>query len=208
MAKKKSKKNWIKGHLKDPYVKLANKEKLKSRASFKLKQINEKYKVIKSGDAVIDLGAAPGGWSQIAKGILKDTGLIIALDLLPVTGVPGIKFILGDIYADEVMAQVDDLLRESGRDKVELVMSDMAPNLSGIAASDAARANDLNMRALFYAEKYLAKKASFVVKLFQNEYFKDYSNEVKKLFSSCSIYKPDASRQKSSEIYLVAKNKK
>lgn len=208
MTKKSSKKKWIKGHLKDKYVKLATKEKLKSRASFKLRQINDRYKIIKEDDAVIDMGAAPGGWSQIASGIVKEKGLVISVDLLPVIGIPGVKVVLGDVFSEDILSKIEDILQESGIKKVDAIISDMAPNITGISSTDAARSFELNKRALFYAEKYLKKGGNLIVKLFRNEYFDEYLKEVKSMFSSCSIYKPEASRSKSSEIYLVAKTKK
>jgi len=208
MSKNKSKSNWIDSHLKDKYVKLANKENLKSRASFKLKQINEKYKVLKKGDSVIDLGAAPGGWTQIAKSIVGESGFILAIDLLPITGISGVSIILGDIFSDDVLQKNDELLKESGIEKVALVMSDMAPNLTGIQSTDSTRSYELNRRALFYAKKYVKKGGSFIVKLFRNEYYKDLFDEILKDFSVCNVYKPDASRSKSSEIYFIAVGKK
>jgi 23S rRNA (uridine2552-2'-O)-methyltransferase len=205
MTKKKSKKQWVKGHVQDKYVKLSKKENLKSRASYKLKQINEKYKVLKEGGAVIDLGAAPGGWSQVAKSIIKDDGLIIAIDLLDITGIKGIKFIRGDIFSDDVLKSTDDIIKSHGLTRVDLVMSDMAPNLTGIPSTDSARSYELTKRALFYAKRYLKRGGYFIVKLFRNEYYDEFLSEVKKSFPSCKIYKPDASRSKSSEIYLIAK---
>jgi 23S rRNA (uridine2552-2'-O)-methyltransferase len=193
MTKKKSSKKWIQNHLSDKYVKLAGRDKLKSRASYKLKQINERYR---------------GGWSQVAQSIVKDKGLVIAVDILPVTGISSVEVITGDIFTEEVLKRTDEILQERGFENAALVMSDMAPNLTGISSTDSARSYELNKRALYYAGKFLKKDGGFVVKIFQNEYFKEYLNEVKKMFSSCSVYKPDASRSKSSEIYIVAKKKR
>ncbi len=205
---KKTSRKWISNHLNDKYVKLANKENLKSRSSYKIKQINEKYKLIKPGAVVLDLGAAPGGWSQIVAGIIGEEGLLVAIDLLPITGIPRAKVLLGDIYSEEILAKVDELLRKHGDEQVSVVISDMAPNLSGIASTDAARVYELNRRALFYAIRYLKPSGGFVVKVFRNEHYDAFIKDVKAVFTSCAVYKPDASRSKSAEIYIVAKGKR
>lgn len=208
MSKKNSTKQWLSDHLKDKYVKLANKENLKSRASFKLKQINEKHRIIKPDSVVIDLGAAPGGWSQIAHGIVKEKGVVIAVDLLEIKGVPGVKLILGDAFSEEILSKVKEELLAFGAQSADIVMSDMAPNLTGIKSTDSARSYELVLRALYYAERFVKKGGSFVVKVFHNEYFNKYLDEVKQIFSDCFVQKPDASRSKSSEIYIVATKKK
>ncbi|MFC1855686.1 RlmE family RNA methyltransferase [Thermodesulfobacteriota bacterium] len=205
MAKKKSTKSWLKAHTSDKYVKLSKKEDLKSRAAFKLKQINEKYKLLKEGSSVIDLGAAPGGWSQIAERIVKDSGLVIAIDILDISITPKVNVIKGDILSDQVRERTEEILRDHNISKVNLVMSDMAPNLTGIASTDSARGYELNKMALTYAGQYLKKGGGFIAKLFRNDYFDDFVKETKKVFKTTAIYKPDASRQKSSEIYLIAK---
>lgn len=206
MTKKSSTKKWLTGHLNDKYVKLANKEGLKSRASYKLKQINERFKIMKAGDTVIDLGAAPGGWSQVAREVVKEKGVVISVDLLPINNISGIEVLLGDVFSDEMLIKINAVLQSRNIHKADVVMSDMAPNLTGITSTDSVRSYELNKRALFYAGNYLKRGGNFVVKLFHNEYFNEYVNEVKKLFCSYSIYKPEASRSKSSEIYLVATN--
>ncbi len=209
MAKKNSTKKWLKKHLSDKYVKLAAKDKLKSRAAYKLKQINDRYKIIKRGDVIIDLGAAPGGWSQIASETLRGAWLVICVDLLPVTGIPNVKSITSDVFGEETLTEIDALLHDNETPHADLLMSDMAPNLTGIASTDSARSYELVKRALFYAKRYLKTGSGvLIVKLFRNEHFKGLLKEVNAAFLSCQTYKPDASRSKSAEIYLIARKLK
>ena len=203
MAKKGSSRRWLAEHRKDPYVKQARAAGWRSRAVFKLEQIQRKYHLIRPGMMIVDLGAAPGGWSQYAAGLLNGRGRIVALDILPMDPIEGVEFIHGDFREMPVLEQLRIAL---GEQPVDLVLSDMAPNISGIEASDQARAVYLAELALDFCNQALKPGGSFLVKLFQGEGFEAYLKQLRSAFGSVQIRKPEASRDRSREQYLLARN--
>jgi 23S rRNA (uridine2552-2'-O)-methyltransferase len=195
-------KDWMKEHVADAYVKRAKAEGMRSRAAYKLDEIAERDRLLKPGLTVVDLGAAPGGWSQVAAERVGSRGRVIALDLLEMRGMAGVTFIQGDFYDDATVEQLEQAL---GGVKADLVLSDMAPNLSGIAVSDQARVLDLGELALDFAVKHLKPKGNFLVKSFQGSGFDGFLKTLRSRFESVAVRKPDASRSRSSEVYLVGK---
>jgi len=204
MAKSKNR-SWIKQHVKDPYVKQSQVDGYRSRASYKLLEIVEKDRLIRSGMTVVDLGSAPGGWSQVAARLVGHTGRVHALDLLPMDSIAGVDFIQGDFTEEDIF---DDLLKLIENRPVDLVISDMAPNLSGNKAVDQPAVMYLAELAVELAEKVLTINGVFIAKLFQGQGFDPFVLQVRKLFNGVSIIKPDASRSRSREVYLVAKGLK
>ena len=192
---------WLKEHFDDQYVKKAQKLGLRSRAVFKIDEILGKDKLLKPGMTVVDLGAAPGGWSQFAIDQVGDKGRVIACDILPMDSIAGVDFLQGDFREETVLGA---LLERVGPDKVDVVMSDMAPNMSGTQQVDQARAMYLVELALDMCNQVLSSNGSFVVKVFQGEGFDAYLNEIRRLFSVVKIRKPDSSRARSREVYIVA----
>lgn len=192
---------WLKEHFDDQYVKKAQKLGLRSRAVFKIDEIQGKDRLLKNGMTVVDLGAAPGGWSQFAVEQVGESGRVIACDILPMDPIVGVDFLQGDFREDAVLSA---LLGRVGPDKVDVVMSDMAPNMSGTQQVDQARAMYLVELALDMCNQVLRSDGSFVVKVFQGEGFDTYLNEIRKLFSAVKIRKPDSSRARSREVYIVA----
>ncbi|MCX9132064.1 23S rRNA (uridine(2552)-2'-O)-methyltransferase RlmE [Aeromonas veronii] len=192
---------WLKEHFDDQYVKKAQKMGLRSRAVFKIDEIQGKDRLLKHGMTVVDLGAAPGGWSQFAVEQVGDSGRVIACDILPMDPIAGVDFLQGDFREETVLGA---LLERVGPDKVDVVMSDMAPNMSGTQQVDQARAMYLVELALDMCSQVLRSDGSFVVKVFQGEGFDAYLNEIRKLFSAVKIRKPDSSRARSREVYIVA----
>ncbi|MGE0558912.1 MAG: RlmE family RNA methyltransferase [Burkholderiales bacterium] len=205
MAKNKSNKAWMHEHVTDPYVRRAQTEGMRSRAAYKLQQLAERDRLLKPGMTVVDLGAAPGGWSQVARRATGDAGRVIAVDLLEMTPVAGVSFIHGDFGDDAVLAQVEHLLDGHGAD---LVLSDMAPNISGVAAVDQARSVGLAELALDFAVKHLKPQGNFLVKVFQGSGFETLVAEIRRRFVQVLIRKPEASRSRSNEVYVVAKGLK
>lgn len=204
MNKKKrsvSSNRWLNEHFKDKYVNLAHKNKLRSRAWFKLEEIQKVDRLFKSGNIVVDLGAAPGGWSQYVVEKIGADGTVIACDILDMDPIAGVDFLQGDFREQEVL---DALLAKVGARKVNVVLSDMAPNFSGMPDVDIPRAMYLAELALDMSEKVLAKNGSFVVKVFQGEGFEEYLKNIRTLFSKVKVRKPDASRARSREVYIVA----
>jgi len=201
MAKSKDR-SWIKKHVNDPYVKKAQVDGYRSRASYKLLELVEKERLIRSGMTVVDLGSTPGGWSQVAARLVGHDGRVHALDILPMDAVAGVDFIQGD-FTDECV--FEELLVLIENRPVDLVISDMAPNLSGNKAVDQPAVIYLAELALELAEKVLTSNGVFVAKLFQGQGFDPFVLAVRKLFNVVSIIKPDASRSRSREVYLVAK---
>jgi 23S rRNA (uridine2552-2'-O)-methyltransferase len=187
----------------DPYVERAAREGWRSRAVFKLQQIQQKERVLSPGLVCVDLGASPGGWSQLAARIVGSRGAVIAVDLLPMTPIPGVEFVVGDFQDPGILTEVEARLR--GR-PVGLVMSDMAPNISGTKAVDQPRSMALAEDALAFAEAVLAPGGSLLVKLFQGEGFDDFVSHVRDKFRRVRLIKPKASRPASREIYLLARN--
>ena len=202
MARSKSSKRWLNEHFDDPYVKQAQKMGLRSRSAFKLLELNDKYGLIQPGHVVVDLGAAPGGWSQVAASRVGKDGTVIALDILPMDPLPGVQFIQGDFTSDEALRELTAALDGKA---VNLVLSDMAPNMSGVAVTDQARSMYLAELALEFARTHLQPGGGFLVKMFQGEGADAYVKQVRGLFSNLMVRKPDASRSRSREVYLLAR---
>lgn len=208
MAKNKLNKSWLHDHINDPYVKLAQKEGYRARAAYKLKEIDEEEKLIRPGQVIVDLGCAPGSWSQYARRKLAGKegggihGLIIGLDLLPMEPVADVQVIEGDFRDQAVLDQLEAVLE--GR-RVDLVLSDMAPNLSGIAATDAARVEDIIDLAIEFAQAHLKPSGCLLVKCFNGSGYSQIVEKFRQTFRAVSPKKPKASRDKSSEIFLLGR---
>lgn len=202
MKRSKSSSRWLQEHAKDPYVKRAHQEGWRSRAAFKLEEIQRAEKLIKPGMNVVDLGAAPGGWSQFAVRQLQGRGEIFALDILPMPGISGVTFIEGDFREPQILEKLLHAL--SGR-KVDLVLSDMAPNMSGIDSVDQPRAMDLAELALDFAGQVLKPGGDLLVKVFQGAGFQEFVAGARRQFETVRLRKPDASRARSAELYLLAR---
>jgi 23S rRNA (uridine2552-2'-O)-methyltransferase len=202
MARSKSSNRWLQEHVQDEYVKLAQVHGYRSRAVFKLKEIQEKDNIIKPGMNIVDLGAAPGGWSQFAKPLIGKKNKLIALDILSINPIDGVDFIQGDFRDEQVFSK---LLSTLDGAPVDLVMSDMAPNMSGNREIDQPSAMYLGELALDTAKAVLTKNGTFLVKVFQGEGFETFHSEVKQSFSTVTIRKPKASRPRSNEVYILAK---
>ena len=196
-----SSKRWMQEHVNDFYVKEANKKGLRSRAVFKLEEINNKDKLIRSGMTVVDLGAAPGSWSQWAVDTVGLNGKVIACDILAMDSIAGVDFLQGDFREESVL---DALLNRIGDKKVDVVLSDMAPNMSGNTAIDQPKSMYLVELALDMCRSVLVKDGSFIVKVFMGSDFDAFMTEVRKLFKTVKTRKPDSSRARSREVYLVA----
>ena len=203
MAKKGSSGRWLAEHHRDAYVKEARAQGYRSRAVFKLAQLQEKDRLIRPGMTIVDLGAAPGGWSQYVAEKLKGRGRIVALDILAMEPVPGVEFIQGDFREEAVLALLNETL--AGQ-PVDLVLCDIAPNISGIAAADQARSVYLAELALDFCGQALKPGGGLLIKLFQGEGFDAYLKQLRAAFVTVHIRKPDASRDRSREIYLLARN--
>jgi 23S rRNA (uridine2552-2'-O)-methyltransferase len=183
----------------DPYVKQARAAGYRARAAFKLLELDEKDRLLRPGLKVVDLGAAPGSWSQVAAEKVGDSGRVVALDLLPMDPLPAVEFIEGDFREDEVLRQLEAVIGE----RVDLVLSDMAPNLSGISVADQARSMHLAELALDFARQWLGTNGRFVVKLFQGEGFDEFVRDARATFKAVRIRKPKSSRRESREVYLI-----
>lgn len=205
MAKTKSSKRWLKEHFADKYVLKAQKDGYRSRAIYKLFEINEKDKLFAKGMTVVDLGAAPGGWSQAAKELVGDKGKVIALDILPIEPIPEVLIIQGDFRSELVL---EKLLKNIANSPIDLVISDMAPNMSGNAAIDIPRSMYLVELALDFVSLALKPGGHFVTKIFQGEGFDAFLKTLKQSFKQVYVRKPVASRGRSKECYLVAKEYK
>lgn len=202
MAKSKSSRRWLAEHVNDPFVKQAQKEGYRSRASYKLIELNEKDRLIRPGMLVVDLGSAPGGWSQVAGRLVGDHGRVLATDILPMDSLENVDFIQGDFTEETVLAQILAML---GDRRPELIISDMAPNISGIDSADQASSIYLVELALDLARQVLKPGGNFVTKLFQGEGSDAYLKTVRESFDKVLIRKPSASRPRSREVYVVAK---
>lgn len=200
MARSKSSSRWLKEHFDDHWVAKAQAAGYRSRASFKLLEIHEKDSLFYSGMRVLDLGAAPGGWSQVAARQIGGRGLVVASDILPMEPIGDVTFLQGDFREDEVFQQLLDIL-DGG--KVDLVLSDMAPNMSGVKAVDVPRATYLAELALDMASKVLEPDGRFLVKVFQGEGYDQYRRDVQSVFHQLKTRKPEASRPRSTEVYLL-----
>ncbi len=205
MAKSKSSRRWLTEHFDDQFVKKAQQQGFRSRAAFKLMELDEKYRLIRKGMRVVDLGSAPGSWTQVVQRTLGESGQVIALDILPMDPVPGVSFIKGDFTEGEPLALLEQAL--SGQN-ADLVLSDMAPNMSGMGAVDQPRAMYLAELALDFVSKWLEPGGNFVVKVFHGEGFDDFVKETRSLFEKVQIRKPSASRPRSREVYILGHRRK
>ena len=189
-------------HVNDPFVQLAKKEGWRSRAAFKLMEIDDKDKLLRPGEVVVDLGATPGGWSQVATQRVGSGGMVLALDLLEMAPIHGVHFIQGDFREDEVLQQLEALL---GDRRVGLVMSDMAPNMSGVPLVDQARIMCLAELGLEFSRQHLKPDGAFLVKVFQGSDFEGFVKAMRETFRTVVVRKPEASRDRSAEIYLLGR---
>lgn len=205
MARSKSSNDWMKEHFDDHYVKQAQIDGYRSRAVYKLLELQDKDKLFKSGMSVLDLGAAPGSWSQIAARLVGDYGRVVASDILPMDNLAGVTFVEGDFREESVL---NEILAAVGGEKIDLVICDMAPNISGNKGVDQPRAMYLADLALDAAYQVLKPGGDFVVKVFQGEGFDEYRKSMIGSFSKVLSRKPDASRARSKELYLVGRGYK
>jgi 23S rRNA (uridine2552-2'-O)-methyltransferase len=209
-TRSKSSQRWLKEHFSDPYVKKAQAEGLRSRAAYKLEELVERDRLLKPGMVVVDLGAAPGGWSQWLRQALltlypANPGRIIALDMLEMPSLAGVEFLHGDFRDDAVLSALEGTL---GSQPVDLVLSDMAPNKSGMDAVDQPRIMHLAELAMDFADRHLRVDGTFLIKLFQGVGFDDYVRELRRRYAKVAIRKPDASRKRSPEVYALAQGKR
>ncbi|HUP97113.1 MAG TPA: RlmE family RNA methyltransferase [Usitatibacter sp.] len=205
MKKSHSSKQWLRRHLTDPYVQRSKKEGYRSRSAYKLIEIDEKDGLLKGGLTVVDLGAAPGGWSQVAGKKVTAAGKVIAIDLLEMEPIAGVTFLQGDFGSKKGLASVEVAL---GGGKADLVLSDMAPNMTGIAVTDQARSMDLAEIARDFALLHLKSDGAFLVKIFQGAGYDEYLKSLRASFGKVVIRKPDASRDESAEQFLLARGLK
>lgn len=208
-TRSKSSQRWLKEHFSDPYVKKAQAEGLRSRAAYKLEELVERDRLLKPGMVVVDLGAAPGGWSQWLRQELDRAdaarpGRVIALDILEMPSLAGVEFLHGDFREDDVLSALESALAGQA---VDLVLSDMAPNKSGMDAVDQPRAMHLAELAMEFADRHLKPGGAFLTKLFQGTGFDDYVRELRRRYAKVSIRKPAASRKRSPEVYALAQGK-
>lgn len=201
MARSKSSGRWLKEHFDDHYVKQSQKDGWRSRASYKLLEIQEKDHIFRPGSKVVDLGAAPGGWSQVAVQLVGEQGRVVASDILPMDAIAGVDFVQGDFTEESVLEQI---LATIGADKVDLVISDMAPNMSGALSVDQPNAMYLVELALDLSRQVLRRGGVLLTKVFQGEGFDEYLKDMKTSFDKVQTRKPQASRARSREVYLLA----
>ncbi|AXA84286.1 23S rRNA (uridine(2552)-2'-O)-methyltransferase RlmE [Lysobacter oculi] len=204
MSRSKSSQRWLKEHFSDPYVKKAQAEGMRSRAAYKLEELVERDRLLKPGMVVVDLGAAPGGWSQWVRQQMGDSGRVIASDILDMPTLAGVDFLHGDFREDAVLSQLETML---GGAPVDLVLSDMAPNMSGVDQVDQARAMHLSELAMAFADDHLRTGGDFLIKLFQGVGFDDYVRDLRRRYTKVVIRKPAASRRRSNEVYALAQGK-
>jgi 23S rRNA (uridine2552-2'-O)-methyltransferase len=208
-TRSKSSQRWLKEHFSDPYVKKAQAEGLRSRAAYKLEELVERDRLLKPGMVVVDLGAAPGGWSQWVRQELErlspqEPGRVVALDILEMPTLAGVEFLHGDFRDDDVLSRLEQSL---GKTPVDLVLSDMAPNKSGVDAVDQPRAMHLAELAMEFADRHLKPGGAFLIKLFQGVGFDDYVRQLRRRYAKVAIRKPAASRKRSPEVYALAQGK-
>jgi 23S rRNA (uridine2552-2'-O)-methyltransferase len=189
-------------HVNDPYVQMAKKDGWRSRAAFKLLEMDDKDKLLKRGEVVVDLGATPGGWSQVATKRVGDGGMVIALDLLEMEPIHNVHFIQGDFREDDVLEQLE---KHVGDRQVGLVMSDMAPNMSGVPLVDQARIMHLAELGLEFSRAHLKPEGAFLVKVFQGTDYETFLRQMRETFKTVVVRKPDASRDRSAELYLLGR---
>jgi 23S rRNA (uridine2552-2'-O)-methyltransferase len=204
MKPTKTSKQWMREHINDPYVQMAQKDGYRSRAAYKLLEIDERDHLVKAGMVVVDLGATPGGWSQVVANKVGDKGKVIALDLLPLAPLARVEFILGDFREESVLTQLEEKLEGK---QIGLVISDMAPNISGIDSADQARSVHLAELALEFAVQHLKPGGTFLVKVFQGSGFEEYVKLMRTHFKKVVSRKPKASRDRSSEVYMLGMDK-
>ena len=202
MARSKSSARWLSRHVADPYVKRAQAQGYRSRSAYKLVEIDRRDRILKPGANVVDLGAAPGGWSQVAAQKVGARGKVIAIDRLEITPIGGVTTLRGDFLDESVRKRLADVLDES---KADVILCDLSPDLTGIASTDQARAAELVSIALEFCRSHLDSRGVFVVKVFQGEAFKELLAEIKATFREVHTRKPEASRAESRETYLVAR---
>jgi len=205
MARSKSSQRWLKEHFADPFVKKAQAEGLRSRAAYKLEELIERDRLLKPGMVVVDLGAAPGGWSQVVRRQLGDRGRVLALDILDMPAIAGVDFIHGDFREPEALSRLEALLEGA---PVDLVLSDMAPNMTGVDTVDQARAMYLSELARDFADAHLKRGGNFLIKLFMGEGFDAYLKDLKTRYAKVITRKPAASRSRSNEVYALATGKR
>ena len=205
MKRTKTSKAWMQEHVNDPYVKLAQKDGYRARAAYKLIEIDDKDRLIKPGMVIVDLGSTPGSWSQVAIQRLKGNGRVIALDLLPMVGIPGVEFIQGDFRDDAILEQLEEIL---GGKPIDLVISDMAPNISGISSVDQPNAVYLTELAVDFSLKWLKPEGNFLVKVFIGSGFEEIVQIMRDSFEKVVTRKPKASRDRSTEVYLLGLKRK
>jgi len=203
MSKSHSSKQWLRRHVNDPYVQRSKREGYRSRSAYKLIEIDDRDKLLKGGLLAIDLGSAPGGWSQVLSQRIGASGRVVAIDLLEMEPVAGVTFIRGDFSSRKGLAAVEEVLKER---KADIVLSDMAPNMSGIAVSDQARVMELAEVARDFALLHLKPEGAFLVKIFQGTGYDDYLRSLRRAFQKVVVRKPDASRGESAEQFLLARN--
>ena len=221
MSKNKFNKDWLQDHLNDPYVKMAQKDGYRARAAYKLKEIDDQDHLIQAGMTVVDLGSAPGSWSQYARNRLvelvkknpliepgKPDGKIVAIDLLPMEDIADVTFLQGDFREDEVLRQLEKVIfteNDQNIQKVDLVLSDMAPNLSGVAVADAARMGHLAELALEFSQAHLRTDGALLIKCFHGSGYSQIVESFKKVFKIVAPRKPSASRNRSAETFLLGR---
>lgn len=205
MARSKSSPKWLKEHFDDPFVKKAQAEGMRSRAAYKLEEVLQKDRLLKPGMVVVDLGAAPGGWSQVVRRQLGDGGRVLALDILEMPPIAGVDFVHGDFREAEALSRLEALL---GADRVDLVLSDMAPNMSGVDAVDQARSMYLADLARDFADAHLRRGGNFLIKLFMGVEFDAYLKDLRGRYDKVATRKPAASRRRSNEVYALALGKR
>ncbi len=205
MARRKKSSAWMREHVTDQFVKRAARDGFRSRAAYKLKEIIKRDKLVKEGMCVVDLGAAPGGWSQVVAPLVGSKGMVLALDMLEMAPLPAVSFICGDFRETAVLRRLEQAL--DGR-MVDLVLSDMAPNISGVAATDQAQASHLVELAVDFASTHLKPDGALLVKMFQGAGADDLRRRMQVLFESVVVRKPLASRDRSREFFLIARRRK
>ena len=203
MKKSASSKQWLRRHVNDPYVQRSKREGYRSRSAYKLTEIDDRDKLLKGGMLAIDLGSAPGGWSQVLSQRIGSSGRVVAIDLLEMEPIAGVTFIRGDFSSRKGLAAVEEVVKER---KADIVLSDMAPNMSGIAVSDQARVMELAEVARDFALLHLKPEGAFLVKIFQGTGYDDYLRSLRRAFQKVVVRKPDASRGESAEQFLLARN--
>lgn len=205
MSRSKSSQRWLKEHFSDPFVKKAQAEGMRSRAAYKLEELLERDRLLKPDMVVVDLGAAPGGWSQQVRRQMGERGRVLALDILEMPPLAGVEFLHGDFREEAVLSRFEEML---GGVPVDLVLSDMAPNKSGMDAVDQPRMMHLAELAMDFADNHVKPGGAFLIKLFQGVGFDDYVRELRRRYDKVSIRKPQASRKRSPEVYALGQGKR